>query len=173
MPFLGQCRKTFGETVERPLREKIPMSGGHVRIIYQDRAHRRGPIRQFVLRRLLVLCPFTARRRWLWLFRGVAPRPTKAARASIWLRQTDQAERWHCREDGSISRPSQGAESRDSPKRSLKRIDLGPSAASSFGSSCGAAIIRGLGNLRAHGDQISLVLEAGAQFRQLTRASCA
>src|ERR1700737_4355542 len=103
LPFLGQCRKTFCETGGRPLREKIPMSGGHVRIIYQDRAHRRGPIRQFVLRRLLVLCPFTARRRWLWLFRGVAPRPTKAARASIWLRQTDRAERWHRREDGSIS----------------------------------------------------------------------
>src|ERR1700732_1556275 len=50
--------------------------------------------------------------------------------------------------------------------------DLGPSAASSFGSSCGAAIIRGLGNLRVHGDQISLVLEADAQFRQLTRESC-
>jgi hypothetical protein len=84
-----------------------------------------------------VVLEVTARRRWLWLFRGVAPRPTKAARASIWLRQTDRAERWDCREDGSISRPSQGAESRDSPKRSLKRIDLGPSAALDYSGSAG------------------------------------
>jgi hypothetical protein len=48
---------------------------------------------------------------------------------------------------------------------SFLRENGGPAA-------CGAAIIRGLGNLRVHGDQISLVLEAGAQFRQLTRDSC-
>ena len=41
----------YERVFQHPAR-KIPMSGGHVRIIYQDRAHRRRPIRQFVLQRL-------------------------------------------------------------------------------------------------------------------------
>jgi len=41
----------YERVFQHPAR-KIPMSGGHVRIIYQDRARRRRPIRQFVLQRL-------------------------------------------------------------------------------------------------------------------------
>src|ERR1700730_4138169 len=55
----------------------------------------------------------TARRRWLWLFRAVAPGP-KGAQASIWLQRTHQAEQGRCREDETRSHPSRGAECQDS-----------------------------------------------------------
>src|SRR3954452_21351803 len=55
----------------------------------------------------------TARRRLPCFFRAVARGLTKDAQASIWLRRTDRAEQWRCREDESRSRPSQEAESQD------------------------------------------------------------